>query len=123
MRFCYFGDLRDSGLTPEEALDALQVAEDYGIEAFTPEAVVELVLNQMTLHNCLNLVMHPEIVKHEAQTRPGISCSYSDTATATARAAAWAGLSRRKAALSSSITAALRCFILFFLAPNICEEP
>lgn len=66
MRFCYFGDLRDSGLTPEEALDALQVAEDYGIEAFTPEAVVELVLNQMTLHNCLNLVMHPEIVKHEA---------------------------------------------------------
>jgi len=61
IRFLYFGNIVESGLGPEDALDLLISARDWGINVLTEEDVVDLIVPQLTTTNCLNVILHPEL--------------------------------------------------------------
>jgi len=61
IRFCYFGSITESGLGPEDALDLLISARDWGMDVIEESDVVELIVPQLTVHNCLNVLLHAEI--------------------------------------------------------------
>jgi len=61
IRFMYFGDITESGLGPEDGLDLLVSARDWGIDVMTEDDVYPLILPQVTPVNCTNVLLHPEI--------------------------------------------------------------
>lgn len=61
VRFCYFGSIVESGLGPEDALDLLISARDWGISVLTEDDVVDLIVPQLSTTNCLNVILHPEL--------------------------------------------------------------
>lgn len=61
IRFLYFGSLVDSDLGPEDALDLLGSARDYGIDVLTEEDAQGLIVPQLTLQNCLPVLHHQEL--------------------------------------------------------------
>jgi len=63
VRFCYFGEL-DETLTPLDALDVIGEARSQGITAMGPENVETLVLDQLSLHNCVKVLLHEELLHH-----------------------------------------------------------
>jgi len=74
IRFLYFGSITESGLGPEDALDLLISARDWGIDVLTEEDVVDLIVPQLTNANCLNVLLHQEM-----DNRPHIAhavCQY-----------------------------------------------
>jgi hypothetical protein len=74
IRFLYFGALTESGLGPEDALDLLISARDWGIDVLTEEDVVDLIVPQLSNTNCLNVILHKEL-----DNRPKIAagvCEY-----------------------------------------------
>lgn len=74
IRFLYFGKITESGLGPEDALDLLISARDWGIDVLTEEDVVDLIVPQLSNTNCLNVILHKEL-----DNRPKIAagvCEY-----------------------------------------------
>jgi len=61
IRFLYFGKITESGLGPEDALDLLISARDWGIDVLTEEDVVDLIVPQLSNANCLNVILHKEL--------------------------------------------------------------
>jgi hypothetical protein len=62
IRFLYFGSLVDSELGPEDALDLLGSARDYGIDVLTEEDAQGMIVPQLSLQNCLAVLHHQELL-------------------------------------------------------------
>merc|ERR1719160_2410247 len=69
IRFCYFGNIVESGLGPEDALDLLISARDWGIEVLTEGDVNDLIVPQLSLTNCLNVILHAELANRPKITQ------------------------------------------------------
>jgi hypothetical protein len=65
MKFLYFGDF-DEQMTPEMALGVLKEARGYGIAALRAEDVAPIIVSQLNYHNCLTVLLHPELEQHDA---------------------------------------------------------
>jgi hypothetical protein len=61
IRFLYFGSLADSELGPEDALDLLGSARDYGIEVLTEDDAEHFIVPQISVQNCLPVLHHQEL--------------------------------------------------------------
>lgn len=64
MKFLYFGAY-DESITPEIALGVLKEARGFGINAIRSEDISPLVIPQLNFHNCLNVLLHPELEHHD----------------------------------------------------------
>lgn len=69
IRFLYFGNIVESGLGPEDALDLLISARDWGIDVLTEEDVNDLIVPQLSISNCLNVILHPELANRPKITQ------------------------------------------------------
>jgi len=63
-RSLYFGNY-DESITPEIALGVLKEARGFGINAIRSEDIAPLVVPQLNFHNCLNVLLHPELEHHD----------------------------------------------------------
>lgn len=77
IRFLYFGSLAESDLGPEDGLDLLASSRDYGIDVMADDDVVDLIVPQLTLENCIPVLLHPELVNHAYVIR-GV-CEFTGT--------------------------------------------
>lgn len=65
VRFMYGGGFSAKDLGPEESLDALMLAEDLSITALGPHDIIPMILSQLTVQNCLTLLKHQGLQRHE----------------------------------------------------------
>jgi len=62
MYFGGFGGTRDA-VSAEEALEALVIAEDWGISALGPQDITPMIVSQLTVQNCLRLLRHDGLLR------------------------------------------------------------
>lgn len=59
IRFMYFGGVSTSGdLGPDDGLDMMLLAEDFGITALDAHYIAPLILPRLTMQNCLQVLEH-----------------------------------------------------------------
>jgi hypothetical protein len=65
IKFMYFGGFGGRDVSAEDALDALLIAEDWGISALGPQDITPLIVSQLTVQNCLVLMRHEGLLRQK----------------------------------------------------------
>lgn len=64
IRFMYFGGVQTQGLGPEDGLDMLLLSEELGIKALDQRDLLDLILPNLTMQNCLGVLQHEGLQKY-----------------------------------------------------------